>query len=80
MAGKARVVEFARWPLFEKAWKVAAKKYYNMRKDKISPRGKPYIGLNKFDTFDDFWNWWMSDNPTKKETKDECLGLFDDSI
>jgi phosphoadenosine phosphosulfate reductase len=76
MAGKNRRIAFARWPLFEKAWRTATRHYFERRKGKLNRSGEPYY-CERFATSDEFFNWWMSDNPTPKELSEECLGLYD---
>jgi len=79
MAGKNRIKEFKRWPRFEKAYRIAASKYIDTRKGKKKRNGEDYY-VSRFKNGNDWFDWWMSDNPSSAERKDECLGLFDDSI
>jgi phosphoadenosine phosphosulfate reductase len=73
MAGKGRKDEFARWPGFEKAYRIATQKYWDRRKGKLNNRGKHYF-IERFRTATEFFDWWLSDKPSKKQ-QDECLNL-----
>lgn len=75
MAGKNRHQEFVRWPGFMKAWQSAFRKYFESRKGKPNRYGEPRY-IERFDTWMDYWNWWMSERPSSAE-EDDCLGLFD---
>jgi phosphoadenosine phosphosulfate reductase len=75
MAGKNRHKEFLRWPGFKKAWQWAFREYFNARKGKPRRDGtRRYI--DRFTTWQEYYNWWMSENPSSIE-QDECLGLWD---
>lgn len=74
MAGKKRARDFNRWPGFEKTWKYAFKKYFEQRKGKNKSNGEIRY-IERFKTWQDYWNWWLSEKPSKEE--DDCLGLFD---
>ena len=79
MAGGGRRAEFLRWPGFEKAWRTGCRKYFDRRKGRLNRYGKPYY-LERFANSDEMFDWWMSDNPTPADIKNEeneCLGLFD---
>jgi phosphoadenosine phosphosulfate reductase len=77
MAGQHRKYEFARWPGFEKAWRTATRRYFERRKGKLNRFGEPYY-CERFATSDEYFDWWLSDNPSPKETEQECLGLYDE--
>lgn len=77
MAGKGRFKEFARWPGFEKAWKLTAKKIYESHFGKVNSRGLPYF-VNRFPTWQDYWNWWINDENSSEDDQQQCLGLFDE--
>lgn len=77
MAGQQRLVEFARWPGFEKAWRHAFRKYFDSRKGKLNRFGEPYY-LERFATADEMFDWWLSEKPSPAE-EDDCLGLWDDA-
>lgn len=69
-----REIQFRRWPLFEKAWRTATRKYFQQRKGKLNRSGKPYF-IRHFKTSDDFFNWWISDNPPPETDNEPCLGI-----
>lgn len=77
MARGQRAGHFRRWPGFHRAWLVAATKYWERTHEKIHKDGTPY-SCAKYITAQDFFDWWMSDNPSPKETEQECLGLYDE--
>lgn len=77
MAGKHRYTEFARWPGFEKIWKLTAKKIYESRIGKVNRLGVPYF-INKWPAWQGYWNWWINDENSPDEDEQQCLGLFDD--
>jgi hypothetical protein len=74
MGGKNRLKEFARWPAYGKRWKSAAVKYWENKHDKLNRSGKLYY-ISRFKSGEEFFEWWLSDNPSPKE--DSCqMGLF----
>ena len=62
MAGKRRAEDFKRWPRYEQMWKRGVKKAWEYRKDRDN---------NRFASWEEMWNWWMSD---KSVSSDECDG------
>ena len=75
IAGEHRKDEFARWPGFEKAWRIATRKYFDRRKGKLNNRGNQYY-IERFKSGDEFFDWWLSDNPTPKDDEQQtCFNL-----
>lgn len=74
MVGKKRKNEFARWPKYEKLWRMGTRLYWERTHDKLNRKGKPYY-CSRFKSPDEFFDWWLSDNPSPKD--DDCqMGLF----
>jgi phosphoadenosine phosphosulfate reductase len=70
MGGKNRIQEFARWPKHEKLWKRGFKAYFDKYKGTLTKAGNPR-SLEKFDTVDDLWNWWM-ETPMDDTDQPDC--------
>jgi phosphoadenosine phosphosulfate reductase len=70
MGGKNRIKEFARWPKHEKLWKRGFKAYFDKYKGTLTKAGNPR-SLDKFDTVDDLWNWWM-ETPMDDTDQPDC--------
>ncbi len=60
-----RARDFARWPGYEKLWKRAFAKLWESR------HGKQWRGWDAFDTWQELFDWWQSDDPLPK---DDCQG------
>lgn len=74
MGGKNRLTEFARWPVYGRAWERAAVKYWENTHNKLNRFKEPYY-CSRFKSGEAFFAWWLSDNPSPKE--DGCqMGLF----
>jgi len=69
-AGKTR--DFARWPAIARQWKRAAQARWEQQK----AAGVDSRSYNEFDTFEDFWQWWLSDDPLPGKS-DECQGQLE---
>lgn len=77
MAGKKRLSQFKRWPALKRVWLNSFVEYFNKRKGKNKPDGTPYY-IERFSSGEEFFDWWLSDNPSKNPNHDEaCLGLYD---
>jgi phosphoadenosine phosphosulfate reductase len=66
--------DFERWPRYEAAWKKAGKKHFDNFKGTKTKRGLDRW-IDKFQTFDDFWNQWIR-NDDKKDGADCQLWLW----
>jgi phosphoadenosine phosphosulfate reductase len=64
MAGNKRRAEFDRWPGFEKAWKLASKRYFEMRQQQQPTQkdGREWFGTALFSTWENFWGWWVGND------------------
>lgn len=60
--------DFERWPGFERLWKMGIKKFYDKFKGVPRRDGKARA-IETFETFEIFWNWWIS---RKGQAGDEC--------
>lgn len=67
-AGSGRIEQFKRWPNYEKKWKKGCKAVFDRR------QGKEWFGAKRFKTWEELWEWWLSDNGLPKE---ECQGITD---
>lgn len=56
---KRQAADFARWPKIERVWKKGFQKFWNKWKGVPTLKGKDRF-FEKYDTVDDFWNWWVS--------------------
>lgn len=54
---QSRIREFQRWPIYKKMWHSAAVRYWNKFHGTLNSRGEPR--LDKFNTAEEYWNWWM---------------------
>jgi phosphoadenosine phosphosulfate reductase len=75
VGGKNRLQAFKRWPGFEKAWQNAFKKYFEQRKGVPNKYGEERY-IERWQTWQEYWNFWLSDKPSRKEKEQMCLGLY----
>lgn len=61
--------EFERWPAFERNWKAAVVKNWELYHDKPRNDGKPRY-QSRFSSGEQMWNWWR--NHTPAEAPEEC--------
>ena len=57
-----RRMELARWPVFDRAFRVAFRKLYALRKSQGNP------SVNRWPSGDAMFDWWISDTPAPKDT------------
>lgn len=69
MAGKYRYIEFARWPLFEKAYRHA----FDLAAKKRLSLGNDYPDKYKWENGTDMWNWWLNDEKTNSKESDQGI-------
>lgn len=72
MAGsKGRKREFARWPRFEKRWKLSFKRLWDRKHGTLNRNKEEWFGSACFDNWEQMWEWWLSDrsSPTRKTRK-----------
>ena len=72
MAGKNRAKEFARWPGYERLWKRGFQKYWDKFHGTRRKDGKDREWLNKFNTVDELWNWWMESENVNDTDQPDC--------
>jgi len=72
-SGMAR--DFARWPKYEKLWKRGFQSFWDKYKGVPRRDGKPR-SIEKFDTVDDLWNWWISGKAYEGDQPDCQLWLW----
>jgi len=75
MAGKKRLVQFARWPGYERAWKRAFQKLWDTYHGALTQRGEVRaIDKHGWTCWEDYWAWWLSGETSDE---DDCqMGLF----
>lgn len=56
---KSQAREFKRWPRYEALWKRGFQQYWDTWKGVPRRDGKPRW-IEKMDSVDDLWNWWIS--------------------
>jgi phosphoadenosine phosphosulfate reductase len=61
--------DFARWPGFERLWKLGIKAYFDTWKNVPRRDGKERW-LKRFDNWEELWGWWVSRK--KWKSKEEC--------
>lgn len=71
--GMAR--DFKRWPKYEILWKRGFQKYFNKYKGVLKRNGDPRA-IEKFPTWQDLWNWWISGKAYEGEQTDCQLWLW----
>lgn len=68
---KGRIKEFSRWPQYEKKWKGAFEKIWNLRTGKLQRNGRVWFGDVFFHNWEEMYEWWLSDKSLpKKRLKD----------
>lgn len=73
MAGpKGQARDFARWPKYEALWKKGFQAFWDNYKGVPRRDGKPR-SIEKFQTVDDLWDWWISGNAYQGKGED-CQG------
>jgi hypothetical protein len=55
---EARRREFARWPGFEKRWKLAFQRIWTRRAGTLQINGKEWFGSACFRDWEEMWDWW----------------------
>jgi phosphoadenosine phosphosulfate reductase len=65
-----RAQSLERYPAIKRQWQKGAELYFNRMKQ--TSQAKTYQAFN---TWQEFYEWWLSDEPLPKE--DECLGLLE---
>lgn len=71
-----REKELNRYPHFQRAWKRLFKALWDSRAGTISRNGDEWMGSRRFDTWEELYQWWLTDKGMPKES-DECQGLLD---
>jgi len=66
--------DFARWPRFARLWEKSFKAIWERRVGSNQRDGREWFGSAKFDTWQEMFEWWISNDPLPTED-DECDGL-----
>lgn len=69
MSGRRR--EFDRWPKFEAAWRRAFQRIWERRAGSVRRDGREWFGTARFASWEEMWEWWLSDDPLPGE-QDDC--------
>jgi len=73
MSGKKGAArDFARWPGFERLWKIGFQRYWARWKGAPRRDGKPRW-IERFSCWEELWDWWVSRE--KWQEKEVCQGL-----
>jgi phosphoadenosine phosphosulfate reductase len=70
MAGGRRAADFKRWPKYEAMWKSGFQLFWDKYHGTLRKDGKDRVWLNKLETVDDLWNWWMETPPDDTDQPD----------
>lgn len=81
MGGPKQVaMEFARWPKYEKLWRRGFDLYWKTWKgvprQRVNKEGNLDRWIEKMETVDDLWNWWISGKAYEGEGADCQLWLW----
>ena len=71
--------EFDRWPGFERRWRLAFKRMWEIHAGRIVRGGTEWFGSVYFDGWEQMWEWWMSNGPLPSRKKDKQLDLIEGS-
>lgn len=70
MTGRKNMLkEFARWPGFERLWKIGFQKFWEKYSGTLNRHGQPRW-FQKFGNWENFWRWWIQEN----EDSETCQG------
>lgn len=72
MSRQERRMQFERWPKFERRWVLSFERIWNMRSGHLDRRGRVWFGDRHFKSWQEMWDWWMSDESLPK-IEDESL-------
>jgi phosphoadenosine phosphosulfate reductase len=75
---KGMAKDFARWPHYEKLWKRGFQKYWDRWKGvptlRENKHGNHDRWIEKMDSVDDLWNWWISGKAYEPPVRDAVTG------
>jgi phosphoadenosine phosphosulfate reductase len=55
-----RLMEFERWPKYEKGWRRTLERIWAKRANTLQGNGREWFGSALFDNVDEMWQWWVS--------------------
>lgn len=73
---EGRLREFARWPRYERLWKRLFRQVWERRTGSTQRDGKQWFGDRYFASWQEMWEWWLSDEPLPKDDE-PCQGLIE---
>jgi phosphoadenosine phosphosulfate reductase len=68
--------QFARWPKFQAAWKRAFQWQWEHRHGGKTKDGRPWFGDRYWTSWEEMWDWWLSNKPLPTETCQGFTELF----
>lgn len=68
-SSKGMLRDFARWPGYERLWKKGIERWHKRFKGATNKKGGEYEFATKFDTPEDVWAWWTSQ---EEDTEPDC--------
>lgn len=71
MARKGRVKQFERWPKYEAMWRRGFDAMWAKYKGVPKRNGEPR-SIEKYQTVQEFWDWWMSDEAINDTDQPDC--------
>lgn len=67
--------DFAKWPRYERLWRLGFERYWNRWRGVPKRDGSPRY-IEQFNTVEEFWNWWVSDESMDYDKPDCQLYLW----
>lgn len=62
---------FIRWPKYKAMWRRGFQRYWDKYKGTLTSRNKERW-IERFETVDDFWDWWVSGKAHEGEVMPDC--------
>lgn len=69
--------QFDRWPGFEKAWKLAAQRFWDFRIENARKRGEQSNMERKYGTVEHMWDWWLTGEALEQDEDGSCQTALD---
>jgi len=66
--------DFERWPRFAALWRKSFRLLWEKRAGKLQRDGRKWFGPAKFDSWEQMFEWWISNDPLPTDD-DDCDGL-----
>lgn len=72
IGGKKRIEEFKRWPKYEAMWKRGFQAFWDKYHGTKRKDGKDREWLNKFESVDQLWSWWLEEKNVHDTDQPDC--------